>query len=322
MTAGTLRRLGAGLGLVLGILLGFVAYAGARYDRPPAERAACDRCDPAVAVLGHVLHVRRLPGEPGRAPLVVVHGGPGHSSASFGRSLDALAPGREVLLYDQRGSGRSSASGREADYTVEALVDELEAVRRDVLRAPRIALLGHSFGGALVQRYALAHPDRVERMILVGSIRVNNGMSPGWLWRRLGPALWALGLGFPPADPEAATAWFAGATDDDSTRLHDPRRARELLSQSGTTRFTTWRALSRSVMGPDHHDELRALRVPTLVVVGAADSPYTGEKTGRVMCALLPVCRLEVFPASGHWPFLEEPERFLTSVEGFLRGNP
>lgn len=83
-------------------------------------------------------------------------------------------------------------------------------------------------------------------------------------------------------------------------------------------RFTTWRELSRSVIGYDYAKELRALPVPALVIYGTADASWTGGPTADRICGLIPGCTAVAFNWSGHWPYLEEPERFQAVLVDFL----
>jgi proline iminopeptidase len=298
----------------------YAAVADVMYRRVPAVAEPCRDCAPPARVLGYELYYRELGVDTGLPPVVVVHGGPGHSSLSFKRSLDFLGANRRVIYYDQRGSGNSEAKPNPDDYRVEALVDELEALRREVIKADRVVVVGHSFGGAVAQRFALAHPDRVAALVLVGSVRANNGMSSRVLWNWFGPALWSTVLGLPPGDPVEADRWFGNGADDADAkaRLFDPTRAEEILDGAGRVRFTTWREVSLSAAGYGYAKELTALQVPTLFIYGRADSPWTGKPAADEVCGLIPACTAVAFERSGHWPFLEEPERFQAVLTEFL----
>jgi pimeloyl-ACP methyl ester carboxylesterase len=134
--------------------------------------AACARGSKAVVkelkVPGDAvtLHVRIAGHAAAPAVLVALHGGPGNSS-DYMVSLEQLAgPRLAVVTYDQRGTGRSSKPS--AGYAMASYVADLEAVRQAV-GIERLHLLGHSWGGVLALRYAVAHPDRVQSLILMGS---------------------------------------------------------------------------------------------------------------------------------------------------------
>lgn len=293
-----------------------VAYR-AYYSAHPAERP-CRNCAVPVTVNGYQLFVRQLGSDTLHAPVIAVHGGPGHSSLSFKGSLDFLARQRRVIYYDQRGSGSSQSKARASDYAIDSLVEELEALRRDVVRADKVVLIGHSFGSALVQRYALRYPSHVDRLLIVGGIRLNNDMTNRFVWRWLGPALYSTALGMPHGSGQEADDWFTSQGDgDNGARLHDPSR-RALLDSAGPMSFAAWREISLSLVGDAQEDALRQLPVETLVLYGAADAEYTGEPTARALCAIIPHCTQIAFLESGHWPFLEEPVRFQQVVGDFL----
>jgi proline iminopeptidase len=306
--------------LSVGIVVASLLYSAASfylYHRVKPQERPCVDCSAPVHVGGFDLFFREVGLDQGLPPVVLVHGGPGHSSLSFKGSFDFLAARTRVIYYDQRGSGNSQISPSVEDYTVDHLVDELESIRRDVLKSDQIILIGHSFGSALVQRYALKHPDRVSKLVLVCGIRINNSMDSRLVWKWFGPALYSFALGFPPGDAKEADAWMTPKPDDDADRLFDPSRT-DLLEGSGTISFATWFSVSQSLAGYDYRHELSQLPVPTLFIYGDADSPYTGKPVADELGGILPVFRSVGFSHSGHWPFLEEPERFQVELSKFL----
>jgi proline iminopeptidase len=317
-----LRWFGLAMAAVLLALAASVAFTWYAYHRVPPADLPCRGCEAPARVArvnGYDLYYRELVGNPSRPPLVALHGGPGMSSLTFKGSFDRFAPDRRVVYYDQRGSGQSQIKPFVNDYTIEQLVSELEALRRDVIRADRIVVVGHSFGGALAQRYALAYPDRVSALVLVGSPRVNLGMSPRWLWKIIGPAAFSTALGLPPSEANEADRWFGSGPDNEEmrSRLFNKQRT-DIFQGGGYSSFAPWLAISLSAAGPDRNEDLRRLRVPTLFAYGEADAAYTGRNVAEELCGLLPRCQAVKFTHSGHWPHLEEPDRFDRVVRAFL----
>src|SRR6266851_934797 len=98
-------------------------------------------------------------------PLLILHGGPGASHDYFLPYLLPLARRNRLVFIDERGSGRSEKLDDASAYTVENMVEDVEAVRRG-LGLGTIALLGHSFGGVLAQAYAFKYQASLSHLIL------------------------------------------------------------------------------------------------------------------------------------------------------------
>jgi proline iminopeptidase len=120
-------------------------------------------------IRGVALFERRVSSGP---PTVVLHGGPGAHHDYLLPGFDALARGRELIYYDQRGGGRSAVP-RETPVGWREHVADLEALRQ-AWGLEQLTLAGYSWGGLLALLYATEHPKRVSRLALV---------SPAPAWR-------------------------------------------------------------------------------------------------------------------------------------------
>ena len=99
-------------------------------------------------------------------PIIVLHGGPDFDHGYLLPDLDRLADSFRLIYYDQRGRGRSRDHVLPEEVTLTSDVDDLDRVRQHFhLESP--ALLGHSWGAVLALEYALRHPERVSRLILM-----------------------------------------------------------------------------------------------------------------------------------------------------------
>ena len=114
---------------------------------------------------GHKIYVEQC-GHPEGEPVVVFHGGPGGGcSPAMRRYFD---PGHyRIILFDQRGCGRSRPHASVADNTTWHLVSDIERIRK-LLGIDRWIVFGGSWGATLALIYAEAHPDRVRALILRG----------------------------------------------------------------------------------------------------------------------------------------------------------
>ncbi len=117
---------------------------------------------PLVAANGLSFHVQEL-GAATNSPVVMVHGLVIGSLASwYFTAAPVLAARRRVRVYDLRGHGRSERAA--TGYDVRTLASDLDALTADL---PPFDLVGHSWGGLVALRFALDHPDRVRRIVVV-----------------------------------------------------------------------------------------------------------------------------------------------------------
>ncbi|WP_303907263.1 prolyl aminopeptidase [Thiohalomonas denitrificans] len=113
----------------------------------------------------HVLHVDEC-GNPGGIPVVVLHGGPGMGCDDY--QCRFFDPDRyHIVLFDQRGAGRSKPHASLENNTTQALVKDIEAVREH-LDIEQWLVFGGSWGSTLGLVYAETHPQRVLGMVLRG----------------------------------------------------------------------------------------------------------------------------------------------------------
>ena len=257
-------------------------------------------------------------------PLLVLHGGPGMPSYYL-ESLTALTGSRPVVLYDQLGCGRSDRPDDPSLWTLDRAVAELESVRR-ALGLHRVHVLGHSWGGFLALAYARRSGDGVTSLVLSSPLVSVAG------WMADARELLA-GLPAPVRDTIARHE-DAGTFDDPAYveattefyRRHfcalDPwppelERTFEELGEGpyrgmwGPSEFTQ----TGTLQGADLTLSLPELRVPSLWIGGSADEVSPAR---LATFAELASGRAEVFEGGSHCLHLEQPARYLATVEGFL----
>lgn len=255
----------------------------------------------------------------GERPLVLVHGFTGFRQ-DFASVLDALLPlaGRIVAL-DLRGHGASTHTGDAAGYTLDELAEDVRAALA-ALGIARCDLLGHSMGGMLAQRVALAAPERVASLILLST----SAEPLGWI-----------------DEASLKLAGYVGATQGMAKLAEilrarapaDPARSgpdRRLEREWGAERFWGWRdarvtatdPVAYQALGlalrhaPDLRARLAAIACPTTAIVGALDAEFL-EASAR-MAAAIPGARHVVLPDAAHQPQLEAPEAFVAAIAAHL----
>jgi proline iminopeptidase len=231
-------------------------------------------------------------------PTVVLHGGPGAHHDYLLPGFDALARGRELIYYDQRGGGRSPVA-RETPVGWREQVADLEELRKQ-WGPERLTLAGYSWGGLLALLYALEFPDRVERMALVSP-------APAWKEARLAfERRFAERNLAPELQKERSALRESGLRDRDPARyaqrlfelsvapyFFDPSRARDLtpFRVTGRTQQEVWNSLSDYDLRPG----ISRLSIPAMVLLGEEDPiPRTSAETVAQLLGaefhLLPRC--------------------------------
>jgi proline iminopeptidase len=270
-----------------------------------------------VQVRGIELFVRRVGAGPAA---VVLHGGPGAHYDYLLPGFDALADGRELVYYDQRGGGRSPVA-RDVPVGWTEHVADLEALRT-WWELERLTLVGYSWGGLLALLYALTHPGRVARLALV---------SPAPTWRAARERFEATFArrNLDPAFQEARRSLReSGLRERDPAAFQrrifelsvapyffDPARAADLtpFRITGRTQQEVWASLGDYDLRP-RLPEL--LGTPSLVIHGEEDPiPIEAART----TASLIGAAFHPLPRCGHVPYVEAFEEFGGAVNGFLR---
>ena len=267
----------------------------------------------------------------GSHTLVLLHGGPGMNFMGVGPDLLPLARTHRLLMYDQRGGGRSDPDPQAKDQTVSTHVNDLETVRQ-YFGLETMTLIGHSWGSGLAAFYAAKHPERVERMILIGS------MEPTSFLSEQRDAVMA--EKYPAQEEEIDRLSQQLELAEDPLALcramfairqrpyyHDPTKMTQklgdycdvpadALARQEVIDEATWNSLGEYDLRP----LLTRLQMPVLVIEGA-QTPLALD-AHREWAASLANARLWLINEVGHaYPFVEAPEVFFPGVERFLRGG-
>jgi proline iminopeptidase len=258
-------------------------------------------------------------------PVIFLSGGPGFTVDYMVPVGDFVPAPFQRVFYEQRGTGRSKVASMTAEnMTLPHVVADLEALRVH-LKQERLFLVGHSWGGMLAMAYAAAHPDRIDRMILIG---------PG------GPTLefteWFndnIHMRLRPEDIEAERYWNEApkrGVDVNKAALEQVRaitpgyffeRAKGLAFASqlpdGTLTLQVNTLLFTDMAkGYDSRPGLRQLDRPVLIVQGHQDP--VGDKTAEDIHAAIKSSELVYLNQCGHFPWLEQPKTFLRTMTEFF----
>ncbi|WP_405824727.1 proline iminopeptidase-family hydrolase [Streptomyces sp. NBC_01390] len=273
----------------------------------------------------------RVTGEPGRTPLVVLHGGPGAGHDYTLRIAGIAQQGRPVVHYDQLGIGRSTHLPDEgADFwTVQLFLDELDNLLGKLGFADAYHLLGQSWGGMLAAEHAVRRPAGLRGLVIA------NSPASMELWLA-GAA--ELRSALPPEVQETLLAHETAGTTDHP----DYHAAEQVFYERHVCRTVpappevqaTWDNIAadptvyHTMNGPNEFhvigtmkewsvvDRLHLIDVPTLLVSGRHDEAT--PDTLRPFADLVPDVRWHMFEHSSHMPHVEEEELYLQVVGDFL----
>ncbi len=271
--------------------------------------------------------VEAVPGEPvhlledGDGPALVMLHGSGPTSLQL-LPLISRINRSHVVAVDHPGFGLSDAhpwSGPRRKAAVEWLGSVLDA-----LQLTSVDLLGSSTGGTWAIWFALANPDRVRRLVLIGAPPTLSATAPPELLRMFASIDPEDPPPMPPPSRETVVQNMAGMGEGETIvrypELLDAMVATARDATSGQTRLDELRAL----IAPDGWqpstqtalDELEDLKPPTLVIWGRSD-PLGGRDAARQVADSIPDSRLELLDA-GHAPWLGHPVTVARLVERFV----
>jgi proline iminopeptidase len=257
---------------------------------------------------------------PGRPPLVAINGGMIFDHAMLWPALAPLATSRQIVLYDLRGRGESSAPADPSAAAIEDDAADLGALRR-ALGIRQWDVLGHSWGGGVAMLGVAMDSAGTRRLITVDAV----GPTSEWIPILRRNALAKLSgetrkrlerideAALTSSDPEIHAeqaqaiypAWFVDS--DMPSRFTLPKR----LNKTGASVLARLRA--------QHYDwrhVLGNISVPTLVIHGELD-PLPVETSSQLVQAI-PAATHAVIPDAGHMPFWEAPAVFFPTVQQFL----
>jgi len=340
----------AGIVIAAALVLLFAGLLGGyALLRPVAEVPRTVAGDPSLPFLqarGAKLHAEAFGEGPGKATLVVLHGGPGDDYRSL-LPLKALADTFQVVFYDQRGSGLSERVSAE-QLSLDAFYQDLDAVAAHWAPGKPVHLVGHSWGGMLAAGWAGRNPGRVAGLVLAepglltdeagaAFLEKTNRMQPPMTVRNLG----IVGRAFLESrhidgpDEQARADYLAlrvmGNPDVEGHPLagywcdRDLRRAALEHWRFGMLASEAVRAQGMDPQGRFRVDFGKGLdqrASPVLFLVGACDQILGEEHQRQFHVPLFRAPRVVVIPGAGHTMLGERPAESVAAIRAYLAEFP
>ncbi len=252
--------------------------------------------------------------------LVCLPGGPGRASRYLG-DLGGLSAHRTLIRLDLRGTGDSAIPEDPGTYRCDRQVADVEALREHLGLAD-VGLLGHSAAANLAILYAAAHPDRVNRLVLLAPGARAAGVD-------MSDEEWRVALAKQSGEPwypdayAAIMAWDAGEDTRENRQRAAPlfygRWDEAARAHAGTEFEQRAAAMAAGYYAEGAFDpertraRLARLRAPVLVVAGEIDPAPTPAMAGEV-AKLFPAGELAVIPGAGHYPWVTHPAELVRTL--------
>lgn len=318
---------------VLAAVLGLPACGGSGSDTVPAATETLHASSEGFVRISEAIELYyRITGDGGDT-IVVVHGGPGLDLGYLLPDLEPLTASYTLIAYDQRGAGRSTLVEDSTAIHLAAHVADLEAVRQH-FGLDRPILLGHSWGGIVVARYAMAYPQHVVKLVLANPApprrspymqnlgpRVERWMDSTTL--AVLPELRAARVDATGDVRSACRAYWAVyargyfADPFDTATISSMRG--DFCTSSGAALLNgrmVNRVTMRSLGEWDWRGDLHQVAVPVLLLTGTGDTMPL--ESMREWEQSLPHAELVVLEGTGHYPHVERPAEYFRVVTDFL----
>jgi non-heme chloroperoxidase len=234
-------------------------------------------------------------------PLILLHG-LGDTSRSWSLALPELARRHRVYALDQRGHGATDAPA--CCYTIPDLAYDVIAFM-DAMKIDRAAIAGHSMGSFVAQHLAAVYPQRVRKLVLLGSSDTTAGSDTvGWLWEQAR----TFDKGVPAA--------FVDELQSSPTPV-DAEFLAKVKAETFAVRPHVWQALARMFLVEDHRRFLGDIKAPALILWGEKDGAFPKAAQDRLQKAL-PGAVFKAYPEVGHNLHWEIPRQVADDIVAFL----
>ena len=245
-------------------------------------------------------------GDPGGTPVIFLHGVT-DSWHSFDGVLPLLPPQVRAFALSQRGHGDSSrpASG----YRLTDMADDLAAFM-DAVGLPQATVVGHSMGASVAQRFAVDHPGRASRLVLIGAFAS---------FREPDFEAFVRTSILPLTEP--ITAAFAREWQLSTlARAMDANHLDTVVAETLKVPAFVWHAAFRGFLETeDFSSQLARVTIPTLLIWGELDT-YASRAGQDRLRQVLPHARLITYEGHGHALHWEDPGRFVADLVSFVAG--
>lgn len=241
-------------------------------------------------------------GKPQQETLVLLHGYT-DSSRSWQQTVATLQHSYHLIIPDQRGHGDSEKVS--CCYAVPDFANDI-VLLMDALAIPSAAIVGHSMGSFIAQHLALTQPQRVKKLVLIGSAAKSAANSTLiYIWNLVQTLT-------PPLPQSFIDEWTSNPTPV------DPNFLNPIKQETAQIPMTTWQQAGQALLSHDPSALLPMIKMPTLIIWGDQDSVF-GEADQTQLRTALPTAIFKIYQGIGHNVQWEQGQRVAEDIKTFVQ---
>ncbi|WP_298892386.1 alpha/beta fold hydrolase [uncultured Psychroserpens sp.] len=256
-------------------------------------------------------------------PLLIINGGPGMNSQGFSDLAKELGKTHKVIIYDQRGTGKSKIDVINSNtMTLDLMLEDIETIRTHI-NVKEWVILGHSFGGMLASYYATKFPKRIKALILsssggldvksLSSIQITSKLTQK---QRDSLSYWTNKIR---RGDTSYHAKFQRGKYLAPAYLRDLSYIKRIAHRLTQVNFEINQLIFQNMnaIDLDCSNHLKSFQKPVLIIQGKQDiiPIEISQKTHRTF----PNSKLKIIANSGHYGWLDQPKIYYKSISDFLK---
>jgi proline iminopeptidase len=258
-------------------------------------------------------------------PLIIIHGGPTMNHEYFLPHFWPLVNNYKLIFYDQRSAGRSAIDSNNMSWST--MVEDIDGIRQ-AFGLDSVNILAHSWGTKLALIYTLEHPERVKKLILSNPIVMSHefdSVQTELMNKKISPEdrqefksltrSEAFARGDLGVVKQLLTLNYKSAFYDTANMKYFAMSLPDNFMQSS---MVTMKGLNTDQRNYDknYYPLMPELKMPVLIIHGMADNIVL--EADQKMQQSLGNAQLVLFSKSGHFPFIEENDKYIKTITGFL----
>ena len=260
-------------------------------------------------------------------PILIINGGPGMNSDGFAGLAAQLGKDYQTIIYDQRGTGKSTIENPDStNITMKLMVEDIETLRKH-LNIDSWILLGHSFGGMLASYYATFYPEHIKGMILSSSGGIDLGLLNN-VGNNINSKLTKKEL-------DEVKYWGEKIDNGDTShyaklqrgkalanayvynKKNIPAIAERLTQSKPLITDLVWEDLQRIKF--DCSEKLSSFDKPVLIIQGKQD--IVPESIAKKEHQVLKNSKLVLLDKCVHYGWLDRPDEYFNNINKFIQKN-